>query len=68
MLDTHEVRDLILGKLKYRKCPCCDNQGLEYWDGSTGMGVNPSPAGIDPENLSWGFCENCSGLGFILYY
>lgn len=55
MLDKEETRDLILGKLKYRKCPCCDNQGMEYWDGQTGMGANPSPSGIDPEWLTWGF-------------
>ena len=68
MLDAEEVRDLILGKLKYRKCPCCDNNGVEYWDGETGMGASPSPSGINPEWLAWGSCENCNGLGFILYY
>ena len=67
MLDTDEVRDLITGKLKHRKCPECDNRGQVYWDGSTGMGENSSPSGIDPKNLSWGSCENCKGLGYILY-
>ena len=68
MLYTEEVRDLILGKLKYRKCPCCDNNGLGYRDGETGVGASPSPSGISFECLSWGLCENCNGLGFILYY
>jgi len=68
MLGLEETRDLILGKLKYRKCPCCDNQGIEYWDGNTGLGASSSPSNIPPEYLSWGSCENCNGLGFILYY
>ena len=38
MLDTEEVRDLITGKLKHRKCPVCDNNGVVYWDGKTGEG------------------------------
>ncbi len=66
MLDTEEVRDLIIGKLKRRKCPMCDNNGVVYWDGATGESSTPS--GIDPENLSFGGCENCYGLGFILFY
>jgi len=68
MLDLEETRDLILGKLKYRKCPYCDNTGREYWDGDTGLGVSPSPIGIDPDKLAQGPCDNCEGLGFILYY
>lgn len=68
MLDAEEVRDLILGKLKYRKCPCCDNNGTVYWDGKTGEGESSSPSGIDPEWISYGGCENCKSLGYILYY
>lgn len=68
MLDTDEVRDLITGKLKHRKCPVCDNNGVVYWDGKTGEGENSSPSGIDADWLSYGACENCNGLGYILYY
>ena len=68
MLDTEEVRDLILGELKYRKCPNCDNNGLEYWDNETGLGVSSSPVGIPKENIECGACDNCNGLGYILYY
>ena len=35
-----ELLAIILGKVQYRKCPCCDNHGLEYWD-ENGMGVGP---------------------------
>ena len=68
MLDIEEIRDLITGKLKHRKCPTCDNNGTVYWDGKTGEGANSSPSGIDPQWLSFEGCENCKGLGYILYY
>ena len=68
MLDTEDVRNLILGKLKHRKCPCCDNNGRVYYDGESGMGISASPSGINPDNLAIESCENCSGLAFILYY
>lgn len=68
MLDVEEVRDLIKGKLKHRKCPSCDNNGVVYYDGGTGMGVNSSPASIDPERLATESCEDCNGLAYILYY
>lgn len=67
-LETQEIRDLILGKIKYRKCPCCDNKGREYYDDTTSEGRYPSPSGINPANLDSDECENCKGLAYILYY
>ena len=68
MLDIDEIRNLIAGKLKHRKCPACDNNGTVYWDGKTGEGEKSNPSGIDPQWLAFGGCENCKGLGYILYY
>jgi len=67
-IDRDELKDLIEGKLKYRKCPCCDANGLQYYDGSTGLGVSASPSGIDPEWLTSEGCDNCGGLAYLLYY
>lgn len=67
-IDIEELKDLIKGKIQWRKCPECDNNGLQYFDGATGMGVSASPSGIDPEELAWENCDNCHGLAYILYY
>lgn len=67
-IEIDELKDLILGKIHWRKCPMCDADGRQYWDGETGMGVSASPSGINPEWLEWDNCDNCHGLGYILYY
>ena len=65
-LDFSDLYKLVRGQVDVKKCPCCDINGHQYWDGSTGMGLNSSPAGIDPENLERDACENCAGLGFLI--
>jgi hypothetical protein len=68
-LSKEEVRAICLGKFTARKCPCCNNEGKEYWDGNTGMGASPHPPpGIAPEDIAWGFCETCDGVAFILTF
>lgn len=66
MYDQEVVKGIILGTIKYRKCPSCDNNGRIYWDGQTGMGESSSPSNIDPEWLDYGTCPYCEGLGYIL--
>lgn len=65
-LDIDDLRELITGKLKVEKCPCCDVNGRQYWDGETGEGLNNTPSGINPEWLQSEACENCHGLGFLI--
>ena len=57
--------NIILGKVHYRKCPCCDSDGRQYWDGN-GMGVGPCPRPEWGEDYGEGLCDNCGGLGYIL--
>ena len=65
-LYNEELRDIILGKTTFRKCPCCDNNGRVYYDGNTGLGVGPCPpAGIAEEDIADDTCDDCHGLGFI---
>ena len=33
-LDYNELRDIIEGKVMFRKCPNCDGTGMEYWEES----------------------------------
>jgi hypothetical protein len=68
-IDIEELKYLIKGKIQWRKCPECDNNGLQYFDGSTGLGVAPYPLpGIPEEDLASENCDNCYGLAYILYY
>lgn len=67
-LDFGDLYKYVRGQVDATKCPCCDINGQQYWDGATGEGVNSSPAGIAPENLERGACDNCHGLGFLLKY
>lgn len=72
-LETQD-RDLLLGydlvrnKVSWKKCESCDANGRQYYDGSTGEGLSKSPSGIDKEWLECTSCEDCGGLGFILFY
>jgi hypothetical protein len=63
-LSRDEFRAIILGKITYRKCPCCDSEGLEYWD-ENGNGTGPCPRPEWGDNYESGLCDNCDGLGFI---
>ena len=66
--SNEELRDIILGRVTYRKCPACDANGQQYWDGESGMGVGPfPPAGINPDDIASGDCQDgCNGLGYIV--
>ena len=66
-LELEDVRKLALGKIQWKKCPCCDLNGQQYWDNSTGEGLSPSPSYIEPEKLDHQNCENCLGVGFIFF-
>lgn len=63
-LEAEELREIILGKIVYRKCPCCDKEGMEYWS-EDGEEVGPAPKPEWGEFYNEGECENCKGLGFV---
>lgn len=62
--DKEDLLDIILGKVQYRKCPCCDSNGLQFWD-EDGMGLGPYPRQEWGEDYGQGPCDNCDGLGYI---
>ena len=67
-LETEDVKDLIEGGLKYRKCPCCDGDGRVWFDGRIGEGGLPyPPPGIPDSALDYESCNKCEGLSYILY-
>ena len=63
VLDMEEVRDLILGKLKYRKCPECDNNGLQYWYNDPTTTHTLEPTRDDSEK---NYAIKVDGLYFLL--
>lgn len=60
---TEIVRGIILGKIKYRKCPMCEGTAMQNWD-EYGEDIKSGPS--CSENRTTGECDNCDGLGFIL--
>ena len=69
--DVAWLRDVILGKIEWRKCPVCAGRGFEYYSGETGeVWGNPldNEATIQESLGEWcdtDYCENCQGLGYI---
>ena len=60
-----DMRDTILGKMPWRKCPICDGTGFENWD-EDGGDVKSGRSG-NPDRTE-GECENCDSLGFVRDY
>ena len=66
-LTSEELRRIILGKTVYRKCPNCDENGIEYWD-ENGENVGPAPKEEWTDNYEQGECANCDGVGYVIAY
>ena len=61
-LSAEEIRNIITGKTTYRKCPLCDDNGIEYlrYD-ENGYEVGPDFQG----EFFRDDCANCDGVAFI---
>ncbi len=64
-LTKEQFRNIILGKTTYRKCPLCNNDGIQYWDNVDGGDIQSYRKPEWGEEYNSGECENCDGLGFI---
>jgi len=60
--ETEYLNQVIRGIIKFRKCPNCDNEGIElqHYSGETGEPCLPTDTEAFRE-----FCDDCEGLGFI---
>lgn len=67
-VNKQDLVDICKGKLDWKKCKDCDCNGLQYYDGSTGLGVSHSPSGINEEFLAYEECDTCGGIGYMFYY
>lgn len=55
------VRDVISGKINFRKCPLCDKDGIEI----QAYDDNGNPCASDHPEARHETCESCQGLAFI---
>lgn len=61
-LSAEEIRNIITGKTTYRKCPLCDNEGVEL----TPYNDDGNFVSNDYEGEKyWDECANCNGIAFI---
>lgn len=65
ILSTEELRNIILGKTVFKKCPCCDKNGTEYWD-EDGNNAGPAPRPEWGNDFCTGTCENCDGVAYVV--
>lgn len=64
--DNEELKAILLGKVEFKKCPFCDNDGRQWYDGNTGLGAGPSPPiGVAEEDLASDICGECDGLSLL---
>jgi hypothetical protein len=64
IISTKRFREIITGKIKYRKCLACDNEGREFWE-ETGCSVLPYPHPDWGDNYESGPCDVCEGVGYV---
>jgi hypothetical protein len=60
-VETDYLRGVITGKIQFRKCPQCDNEGIEIQ--AYGDDGNPC-APTAPDAFRYP-CRACIGLGFV---
>lgn len=70
-VETDWLRDVILGKIEWRKCPDCAGKGVEFFNGESGAvwsDMRDSQQVVEEalgEDFAMDTCESCKGLGFI---
>lgn len=72
-LSTEQYRDVIEGKIHFRKCPSCNGHGYDYYDTTTGEIVDRHNDNLLQSlklefSLSTDSCEICKGLGYVQSY
>lgn len=61
ILSSEELREIIIGKAQYRKCPACDSKGLEL----AAYDFAGNPCHNDHEEAQHFPCDACNGLGYL---
>jgi len=62
-VGTAWLRDVILGVTTFRKCPCCNSDGLTFECGEEKLSY--AKPEWEEEFTSIDLCDNCDGVGYI---
>ena len=63
-IENRQLNLLIRGKLDIRKCPSCDNDGIDI----VAYDENGEPCDSLCDSATRYPCEDCGGIGFIINY
>lgn len=55
------LRAVISGEIRFRKCPTCDNEGIEY----QAYDENGNACSSDAETAERHTCEKCDGVAYL---
>lgn len=55
------LRAVISGEIRFRKCPTCDNEGIEY----QAYDENGNACSSDVETAERHTCEKCDGVAYL---
>ena len=55
------LRGVINGEIRFRKCPTCDNNGIEH----QAYNAEGTPCDADDDTAERYPCEKCDGIAYI---
>ena len=61
LCENEWLRGVISGEIIFRKCPTCDNDGIEI----QAFDENGLPCSLDAETAERRICEKCDGVAYI---
>jgi hypothetical protein len=61
-IDSDDLRAIITGKVKYRKCPFCNDKGRVFSIDDENYFTEPK---AEWSNYVDDYCDNCDGLGYV---
>lgn len=64
-IEPEELRDIILGKQEYRRCPQCDGRGRVFYLNSSDEAVSFKVYDESDDKDQDDQCDNCNGVGYL---
>lgn len=69
--EPEYIREIITGKITFRKCPICFGTGVERWEWDEAQEnvarhiTEDEAMGMDEDRTGSEPCQNCEEIGFI---
>ena len=70
-VEPEYLREIITGKIQFRKCPICFGTGVEWWEWDEAQEnvkrniTEDEAAGMDSEQVGSEPCRDCEEIGFV---